>query len=258
MIPALTATNPFMFTCPACVGKKSYEGIGVSGFGWDYKKPDRIFCKTCGQIFPDPKYPEHGKLVCPRMGQTLTYYINDTEKAVPVRDRTQYAYKWFADHTRSHVSFEGLVRYKKVMFMAQQGIRALAFAYAITGNPKYAKTISSILKRFAKVCKNWMYHDFYDTFADCDPLFAAWHYMNLPLEWKRNASAYAYGGHFETGDFEDTPKSARMLAALAKIKYKGPITAEMVPFSRLPNLVLPDMPLACVTAAKLKQILAMA
>lgn len=49
-----------------------------------------------------------------------------------------------------------------------------------------------------------------------------------------------------------------VLAALAKIKYKGPITAEMIPFSRLPDLVLPDMPLARDTAAKLKQIMAMA
>ena len=49
-----------------------------------------------------------------------------------------------------------------------------------------------------------------------------------------------------------------VLAAFAKIKYKGPITAEMIPFSRLPNLVLPDMILARDTAAKLKQILAMA
>ena len=49
-----------------------------------------------------------------------------------------------------------------------------------------------------------------------------------------------------------------VLAALAKIKYKGPITAEMVPFSRLPDLVLPDMVLARDTAAKLKKIAAMA
>jgi L-ribulose-5-phosphate 3-epimerase len=49
-----------------------------------------------------------------------------------------------------------------------------------------------------------------------------------------------------------------VLAALAKIKYRGPITAEMIPFSRLPDLVLPDMALARDTAAKLKQILAMA
>ena len=49
-----------------------------------------------------------------------------------------------------------------------------------------------------------------------------------------------------------------VMAALAKIKYKGTITAEMVPFSRLPDLVLPDMPLVRDTVAKLKQIAAMA
>ncbi len=41
-------------------------------------------------------------------------------------------------------------------------------------------------------------------------------------------------------------------AALAKIDYTGPITAEMLPFSRLPNLVLPDMDLARDTAEKMK------
>ena len=45
-------------------------------------------------------------------------------------------------------------------------------------------------------------------------------------------------------------------AALKKIKYKGPITAEMLPFCRLPNMVLPDLDLARDTAAKMKQIFA--
>ncbi len=42
--------------------------------------------------------------------------------------------------------------------------------------------------------------------------------------------------------------------ALRKIKYTGPLTAEMIPFSRLPNLVLPDMKLARDTAKKFKQL----
>jgi L-ribulose-5-phosphate 3-epimerase len=41
-------------------------------------------------------------------------------------------------------------------------------------------------------------------------------------------------------------------AALAQIGYRGPITAEMIPFSRLPDLVLPDMALARATADALK------
>ncbi len=43
-------------------------------------------------------------------------------------------------------------------------------------------------------------------------------------------------------------------AALTAIDYRGPITAEMLPFSRLPDMVLPDMDLARDTAEKMKQI----
>ena len=42
--------------------------------------------------------------------------------------------------------------------------------------------------------------------------------------------------------------------ALTAINYTGPLTAEMIPFSRLPDLVLPDQPLAEVTAAKLNSL----
>jgi len=45
-----------------------------------------------------------------------------------------------------------------------------------------------------------------------------------------------------------------VIKELKKIKYKGPLTAEMIPFSRLPNLVLPDIPLARDTAKNMKQI----
>ncbi|MCM8760446.1 MAG: hypothetical protein NC832_01855, partial [Candidatus Omnitrophica bacterium] len=45
-----------------------------------------------------------------------------------------------------------------------------------------------------------------------------------------------------------------VIKALKKINYKGPLTAEMIPFSRLPNLVLPDIPLAHDTAKKMKQL----
>ena len=42
--------------------------------------------------------------------------------------------------------------------------------------------------------------------------------------------------------------------ALAAINYNGPLTAEMIPFNRLPDLVLPDQALAEVTAAKLNSL----
>ncbi len=42
--------------------------------------------------------------------------------------------------------------------------------------------------------------------------------------------------------------------ALGGINYSGPITAEMIPFSRLPDLVLPDEPLARITAKRLMEL----
>lgn len=45
-----------------------------------------------------------------------------------------------------------------------------------------------------------------------------------------------------------------LFAALDKIGYAGPFTAEMIPFSRLPDLVLPDEALAVATCRKLKSL----
>lgn len=47
-----------------------------------------------------------------------------------------------------------------------------------------------------------------------------------------------------------------VVKALKNIRYRGPITAEMLPFSRLPNMVLPDLELARDTAVKMRRILA--
>lgn len=43
-------------------------------------------------------------------------------------------------------------------------------------------------------------------------------------------------------------------AQLAAIRFAGPVTAEMIPFCRLPDMVLPDMDLARKTAAALKRL----
>ena len=47
---------------------------------------------------------------------------------------------------------------------------------------------------------------------------------------------------------------AAVKAQLSAIDYRGPITAEMIPFSRLPDLNLPDMDLARKTAETLKRL----
>ena len=45
------------------------------------------------------------------------------------------------------------------------------------------------------------------------------------------------------------------LRMLKRTGYRGPLTAEMIPFSRLPNLVLPDLALARATGKKLNALL---
>ena len=63
---------------------------------------------------------------------------------------------------------------------------------------------------------------------------------------------HGFGDDLEKGDV-DFPA---VIKALKKIKYTGPLTAEMIPFCRLPDMVLPDMALARSTARKMLKIFA--
>lgn len=61
---------------------------------------------------------------------------------------------------------------------------------------------------------------------------------------------HGFGDDLAAGDVD----FAAVRESLERIGYTGPITAEMLPFSRLPDLVLPDMDLARDTAAKMRQL----
>ncbi|MFH0911153.1 MAG: sugar phosphate isomerase/epimerase family protein [Planctomycetota bacterium] len=61
---------------------------------------------------------------------------------------------------------------------------------------------------------------------------------------------HGFGDDLLTGDVN----LKSVIAALDKAGYRGPLTAEMVPFSRLPDLVLPDLDLARKTAGQLLAI----
>jgi len=191
MISELTPTNHYGFTCPHCVGTKSQEGARAYMFAWNCREPEIIRCKTCNQTYPDMHYPETGQLACPRRGQTFTYYINESERAHPEDRSGSYAWKWVGHPI--HVSFSGIIRHQKVLFMLDAA-RSLGLAYRLTGKPRYAEQAVQILQRFAVCVPNWLYHDYWDTVADCDPLYAAWHDTTLPLEWKRHACGAAYAG----------------------------------------------------------------
>jgi hypothetical protein len=199
MIPELTPTNPYGFTCPNCVGEKSQEGVGSSLYHWSSAKPDQIECKACGQEYPDPKYPEMAVLQAPRMNQTFTFYQNDAERAEPDDRSGKLAYHWVGHPI--HVSFTGIIRAEKILYM-RGALNSLAFAYWLTEDARYAEMGVAILVRFAECYRNWLYHDYWDGFADCDPMYAAWHDRALPLEWKRHLCTDVYS--------KDSLEAARM------------------------------------------------
>jgi len=198
MIPDLTPGFEYCFTCPNCVGVRSQEAACRPL--WDFRKPDELRCPSCDHVYPSEDYGETAELVCPRLNQTFTYYLNELERAHPDDRSGKYAYHWVG--RPMHVSFSGLIRERKVIFMIG-AIKSLAFAHRFTGETAYAERAKDCLLRLAQGYRNWLYHDYWDSIADCDPMYAAYHDRNLPLEWKR---------HLCTGAFaKDTADRAAML-----------------------------------------------
>ncbi|MCC6694698.1 MAG: heparinase II/III family protein [Candidatus Hydrogenedentes bacterium] len=189
MIPELTPANTYGTTCPKCVGEKSQEGEGHGLLAWNWTNPEVLECTKCGQRYPDPQFPETAALTAPRAGQTFTFYLNDAERAQPEDRSGKLAYHWVGHPI--HVSFSGIIRENKVQFM-QAALEDIALSYWLTQDPRYAELGVPVLARFAKCYRNWLYHDYWDTYADCDPLYAAWHDKQLPLEWKRHLCAQVF------------------------------------------------------------------
>ena len=200
MIPELSPTNPYGLTCPNCVGRKSQEGVGQSLMHWDWRDPDRLTCQRCGQVYPSEQYPETGRLVCPRSGQTFTFYLNNEERRHPDDRSGKHAWHWVGRPV--HVSFSGNIRGRKIGHMIEAA-RSCALLYRFTNDSRYAEVTIRILNRLAHCYRQWLYHDYWDTIADCDPMYAAWHDKNLPLEFKRHLCADAYA--------KDTADRAAML-----------------------------------------------
>jgi len=191
MIPELTPMNPYGATCPNCVGKQSQEAVGRELLSWDYRNPEVCTCTRCGQVYPSAQYPETQKLICPRMGQEFTYYLNAQERAHPDDRSGKYAWHWVKRPI--HVSFTGIIRGKKISFM-MDAAKSLALMYRLSGKVRYAEQAKRILMRLAHCYRIWLYHDYWDTIADCDPMYAAWHDKDLRLEFKRHLCEEAYKG----------------------------------------------------------------
>ena len=200
MIPKEAPSHAYGFTCPECVGVKSQEGVGDPLVRWNYRTPDEFSCAECGTVFPNQKYPETQVLQLPRTGHAVSYYLNPAEQANP-EDRSG-ALAWHWVNYPIHNSFSGIIRERKIAFM-RSAAQSLGLAYLFTEDPRYATATRDILTRFAECYRQWPYRDYWDTYADCDPLYAAWHDKTLPIEWKRHLSEEAYKG--------DTMEKAAML-----------------------------------------------
>jgi hexulose-6-phosphate isomerase len=83
------------------------------------------------------------------------------------------------------------------------------------------------------------------------PRIAAVHVKNFQRD-DCGGVLHGFGDDLLRGDV-DFPA---VITALEQVGYTGPITAEMLPFCRLPNMVLPDLELARDTAVKMKQVFA--
>jgi hypothetical protein len=200
MIPKEAPSHAYGFTCPACVGVKSQEGVGDPIVGWDWRKPDEFRCRECDTVYPNEKYPETATLQLPRTGHSVSYYLNPAEQANPEDRSGALAWHWVTYPI--HNSFTGIIRERKIGFI-RDAVQSLGLAYLFTNEPRYAIATRDILVRFAECYRQWPYRDYWDTYADCDPLYAAWHDKALPIEWKRHLSEQAYRG--------DTMEKAAML-----------------------------------------------
>jgi len=181
MITELTNWPTYGQNCPACVGKKS--SMGECGlYNWSVKDPDKLICKYCGTVYPNPDYPETGSMTCPKMGQTFTYYETEEERAHPGENPSPYAFRWV--RWPVHTSWTGVLRAKKTGWCMSQ-ILPLAKLYAITGEVPYAERCALIMDRFAQVYPHWLFHSYNGTYADCPPAEAA-----------ANLGKYGGGGRF--------------------------------------------------------------
>lgn len=224
MIAELTP-YPWSFACPACEGVKSQPGM-AGPCAWDYRDPETIRCQVCGQAYPDPAFPESGILVCPRMGQTFTCFLTMAERAHP-EDRSGRHARQAMGHPIS-ASNAGRLRAQKITFMIQAA-KDLALMFGLTGEPRYAAGAVEILNRFAHCHRRWLWHDQYNTIADCAPAYAAWQHTALNLEWKRHFAGQAFQA--------DTVERAAMLDS-----YWG--AGRFYPTTGGIHLVLPSLLLA--------------
>lgn len=77
------------------------------------------------------------------------------------------------------------------------------------------------------------------------------HFKNYSRNDDCGGGLHGFGEDLLRGDVD----WANVVAALERANYEGPVTAELIPFCRLPDMVLPDVELARVNAPRLAKIM---
>ena len=163
MVPELTPLHVYGTFCPVCKADNTYR------MKWDYRDPERLVCFHCGADMADQTFQETGRLHLPRSGQTLTYYIRPEECGDAEFATGRNAFAWAG--RKIHSSYMGAIRQHKTNHMTGVA-RTLAVAYRMTGEDRYARAAAAILVRFAAVYPGYLLHDYWNTYMDCDPLYA--------------------------------------------------------------------------------------
>ncbi|MBN1291619.1 MAG: heparinase II/III family protein, partial [Candidatus Latescibacteria bacterium] len=169
MISEMNMWPTYGQNCPHCVGKLS--SMGETGiYEWSIEDPDKLKCKHCGTVYPNPDYPETGSMTAPKMGQTFHFYLTEEERAHPEDTTGKYALRWASWPV--HTSFSGLIRTYKAQWCISK-ILPLAKLYAVTGDAAYAERAAWIMDIMAQRYPNWMFYSYNGTYADCPPAEAA-------------------------------------------------------------------------------------
>ncbi len=163
MVPGLTPAQIYGTFCPVCDADNTYN------MRWIDREPDKLVCFHCDATMTDEAFPEEGRLELPRSRQTLTYYIRPEEKNDPEFTTGSNAFSWAG--RRVHSSYAGAVRQQKIHRMPAVA-RNLAILYRMEGEGRYARAAAAILKRFAAVYPTYLFRDYWNTYMDCDPLYA--------------------------------------------------------------------------------------
>ena len=179
--------------CPNCVDEKSPRTQHAGLWTWSVLDPDKLTCPYCGITYPHPDYPEDGSLGLPRLGLIYPFHIDRRE---------HQSDNWRDGSTASnfagmpaHVSFTGEIRTTKLAWCLGQ-IEPMSVAYAVTGEARYARVVTTIFGRLADVYSSYPVFSYAQEYVDADPAFAVDHIDDLPTPFRRAASLGTYTGTY--------------------------------------------------------------